>query len=267
MLGSKLTPCAETYSYKSWLVVSQDRYSVQDIEQMERELCEYLGWRLDISHDALDALRASLSHEFALSVPDSDSGVGCDVVPWELATELEHVARHGYEFLCLPSPSTPLRSHPVLSSPSSSSSFSSVSSPPFGFSPPSDFSPPPFGSSPPSTPSSSSSQETSTPHTPDLPGFVDSSTYFPDDILHHPLVKSTLRSRTSLLWTQEPGIGGDGDDYGLPIDPLLCLEGTAMHQDMHYGIMFPDDYETPVSIVPHALRIPTVPLPRICFDD
>src|SRR4051812_48523189 len=45
MIASKVV-CDESYSNKSWCVVAQHMFSLQDMNQMEREMCGYLNWDL-----------------------------------------------------------------------------------------------------------------------------------------------------------------------------------------------------------------------------
>ncbi|KAH7098699.1 hypothetical protein BKA62DRAFT_641908 [Auriculariales sp. MPI-PUGE-AT-0066] len=46
MIASKVV-CEDTYSNRSWCVVGQGIFSLKEINQMEREMCSYLDWRLN----------------------------------------------------------------------------------------------------------------------------------------------------------------------------------------------------------------------------
>jgi hypothetical protein len=45
MIASKMT-CDDIYSSQSWCLVSRNMLTLEDVNQMEKELCEYLDWHL-----------------------------------------------------------------------------------------------------------------------------------------------------------------------------------------------------------------------------
>ena len=47
MLASKII-CDDTYSNKSWCIVGQGMFALREINQMEREMCSYLEWQLNV---------------------------------------------------------------------------------------------------------------------------------------------------------------------------------------------------------------------------
>jgi len=47
MLSSKII-CDDTYSNKSWCIVGQGMFALQEINQMEQEMCSYLEWQLNV---------------------------------------------------------------------------------------------------------------------------------------------------------------------------------------------------------------------------
>ena len=47
MLASKVI-CDDTYSNKSWSIVTQGMFQLREINQMEREMCQYLEWELNV---------------------------------------------------------------------------------------------------------------------------------------------------------------------------------------------------------------------------
>ncbi|KAG2120261.1 hypothetical protein DEU56DRAFT_928467 [Suillus clintonianus] len=47
MLASKVI-CDDTYSNKSWSIVAQGMFQLREINQMEREMCQYLEWELNV---------------------------------------------------------------------------------------------------------------------------------------------------------------------------------------------------------------------------
>ena len=47
MIASKVM-CDDTYSNKSWGIVAQGMFTLCEINQMEREMCGYLEWELNV---------------------------------------------------------------------------------------------------------------------------------------------------------------------------------------------------------------------------
>ncbi|RDX47704.1 cyclin-like protein, partial [Lentinus brumalis] len=45
--------CDDTYLNKSWSIVGQGMFALREINQMEREMCSYLEWQLNIEPSAL----------------------------------------------------------------------------------------------------------------------------------------------------------------------------------------------------------------------
>ncbi|KIO13908.1 hypothetical protein M404DRAFT_449953 [Pisolithus tinctorius Marx 270] len=52
MLASKVI-CDDTYSNKSWGIVAQGMFQLREINQMEREMCQYLEWELNVDPSTL----------------------------------------------------------------------------------------------------------------------------------------------------------------------------------------------------------------------
>ncbi|TXT11830.1 uncharacterized protein COLE_02240 [Cutaneotrichosporon oleaginosum] len=48
MIASKVI-CDDTYSNQSWCIVGQKMFQLKEINQMEREMCGYLEWNLNVS--------------------------------------------------------------------------------------------------------------------------------------------------------------------------------------------------------------------------
>jgi hypothetical protein len=63
MIASKVI-CDDTYSNKSWCVVGQGMFSLREINQMEREMCGYLDWQLNVPHTDLETFTAKVEAEF-----------------------------------------------------------------------------------------------------------------------------------------------------------------------------------------------------------
>ncbi|OJT04597.1 hypothetical protein TRAPUB_4687 [Trametes pubescens] len=51
MIASKVI-CDDTYSNKSWSIVSQGMFALREINQMEQEMHSYLDWQLNIKANA-----------------------------------------------------------------------------------------------------------------------------------------------------------------------------------------------------------------------
>ncbi|KAH7070886.1 hypothetical protein BKA62DRAFT_773813 [Auriculariales sp. MPI-PUGE-AT-0066] len=55
--------CDDTYTLESWGIVSRAMFSHKEINQMERELCRYLNWGLNVEPDALAQFEAKVLKE------------------------------------------------------------------------------------------------------------------------------------------------------------------------------------------------------------
>jgi len=64
MLASKII-CDDTYSNKSWCIVGQGMFALREINQMEREMCSYLEWQLNVDPTTLRDFQARVQHDFA----------------------------------------------------------------------------------------------------------------------------------------------------------------------------------------------------------
>lgn len=67
MIASKVV-CDDTYSNKSWAVVGQGMFQLREINQMEREMCGYLEWHLNIDYLELDEFTKKVQSEFGTGV-------------------------------------------------------------------------------------------------------------------------------------------------------------------------------------------------------
>ena len=71
MIASKIV-CDDTYSNKSWTVVGQGMFSLHEINQMEREMSEYLGWDLigaGVDSKDLDEFEKQIRREYVKDGP------------------------------------------------------------------------------------------------------------------------------------------------------------------------------------------------------
>jgi hypothetical protein len=64
MLASKII-CDDTYSNKSWCIVSQGMFALWEINQMEHEMCSYLEWQLNVDLLTLNDFESCVHHNFA----------------------------------------------------------------------------------------------------------------------------------------------------------------------------------------------------------
>ncbi|KAF8653280.1 hypothetical protein AX16_003982 [Volvariella volvacea WC 439] len=65
MISSKVI-CDDTYSNKSWTIVAQNMFSLREINQMEREMCNYLDWELTVDKAMLDNFSSYLDRYFSI---------------------------------------------------------------------------------------------------------------------------------------------------------------------------------------------------------
>lgn len=63
MIASKVV-CDDTYSNKSWAVVGQGMFQLKEINQMEREMCGYLEWQLNVDYIQLEEFTDDVSDRF-----------------------------------------------------------------------------------------------------------------------------------------------------------------------------------------------------------
>ncbi|KAG8689803.1 hypothetical protein FRC08_010774, partial [Ceratobasidium sp. 394] len=68
MIASKVI-CDDTYSNKSWCVVSQGMFTLCKINQMEREMCGYLEWVLNVKPEDLCNFEAMIRKEYGSALP------------------------------------------------------------------------------------------------------------------------------------------------------------------------------------------------------
>lgn len=62
MIASK-SSCDDTYSNKSWAIVGQGLFSLREINQMERELFGYLGYKVNVSPEELEVFTYELEQD------------------------------------------------------------------------------------------------------------------------------------------------------------------------------------------------------------
>jgi hypothetical protein len=66
MIASKVI-CDDTYSNKSWCIVAQNLFTLREINQMEREMCNYLDWELTVDDPILSNFQAMVKEDFRSS--------------------------------------------------------------------------------------------------------------------------------------------------------------------------------------------------------
>lgn len=82
MLASKVE-CDDTYSNKSWTIVGQGLFSLSEINQMERELFGYLGFRVNVQNEELQEFVAGLAQGRINAPPmqPPSPAMGVDALP------------------------------------------------------------------------------------------------------------------------------------------------------------------------------------------
>jgi hypothetical protein len=68
MIASKVL-CDETYSNESWGIVAQEMFVLKELNQMEREMCGYLEWNLNVLSEEVIEFEASLRAEYSTEAP------------------------------------------------------------------------------------------------------------------------------------------------------------------------------------------------------
>jgi hypothetical protein len=63
MIASKVI-CDDTYSNKSWSIVAQGMFTLREINQMEREMCNYLDWELTVDNPILSNFQVMVKDDF-----------------------------------------------------------------------------------------------------------------------------------------------------------------------------------------------------------
>ncbi|KAJ6456347.1 hypothetical protein C8R47DRAFT_1248872 [Mycena vitilis] len=64
MVASKVI-CDDNYSNKSWTIIAQCLFTLREINQMEREMCNYLDWELTVDNPILSNFEGMVNHDFA----------------------------------------------------------------------------------------------------------------------------------------------------------------------------------------------------------
>ncbi|KAF6751050.1 hypothetical protein DFP72DRAFT_909176 [Ephemerocybe angulata] len=64
MIASKVI-CDDTYSNKSWSIATQKMFNLREVNQMERELCNYLDWELTVDNPILSNFETAVRRDFA----------------------------------------------------------------------------------------------------------------------------------------------------------------------------------------------------------
>jgi hypothetical protein len=62
MIASKVI-CDDTYSNQSWSIVAQKMFALKEINQMEREMCGYLEWNLNVQGEEVVNFEAKIRAE------------------------------------------------------------------------------------------------------------------------------------------------------------------------------------------------------------
>jgi hypothetical protein len=112
MLASK-SSCDDTYSNKSWTIVSQGLFSLREVNQMERELFGYLGFKVNVEMEELVVFRDLLLNGDIAAVVDCGSAQ-CSPNPATMVSSSSSAMDRGCE---TPTSRTPTKSISVDSAP------------------------------------------------------------------------------------------------------------------------------------------------------
>lgn len=80
MIASKVV-CDDTYSNKSWAVVGQGMFQLREINQMEREMCGYLEWQLNVDYLELESFTEKVQSEFGSGTLNTILPVTSSIAP------------------------------------------------------------------------------------------------------------------------------------------------------------------------------------------
>ncbi|TDL18315.1 hypothetical protein BD410DRAFT_880562 [Rickenella mellea] len=70
MIAPKVV-CDDTYLNKSWAVVGQGMFALREINQMEREMCAYLEWHLNVPGEDLEKFEKEVRKIYSHALPYS----------------------------------------------------------------------------------------------------------------------------------------------------------------------------------------------------
>ncbi|TCD64563.1 hypothetical protein EIP91_003921 [Steccherinum ochraceum] len=172
MLASKVI-CDDTYSNKSWSIVGQGMFALREINQMEREMCSYLEWQLNVDPAQLADFEVKVRRDFkgqgpypTYSLPSPAPSPMPSTTPYNKTTPLQPPSFVAGGRAASKSPPKPAAPSPVPSPARSGSGSSSSYAPPT----------PPMSPSSPDTPDayhSTSTSPASTVSPPTPPGHED----------------------------------------------------------------------------------------------
>ncbi len=83
MIASKVI-CDDTYSNQSWSIVAQKMFALKEINQMEREMCGYLEWNLNVAGEEVISFENSIRADHgprAVARAPSTSSSSCSDIP------------------------------------------------------------------------------------------------------------------------------------------------------------------------------------------
>ena len=91
MIASKVI-CDDTYSNKSWCVVGQGMFSLREINQMEREMCSYLKWVLNVKPEELSEFEAEVKRDYGVGGAKAPAPISTSPVRSATITPIPFVA-------------------------------------------------------------------------------------------------------------------------------------------------------------------------------
>ncbi|EJT51279.1 hypothetical protein A1Q1_07522 [Trichosporon asahii var. asahii CBS 2479] len=126
MIASKVI-CDDTYSNQSWCIVGQKMFSLKEINQMEREMCTYLEWKLNVTGEEVAEFEARVRAEHGPVRRSATSEVSMASVSPAVSVAGSSSAAAAAAAAAYPSPkSTPDPSRPIRPVPAPSKRGSSA---------------------------------------------------------------------------------------------------------------------------------------------
>ena len=104
MIASKII-CDDTYSNKSWCIVGQGMFALREINQMEREMCSYLEWILNVKPKELAEFEAEVKKDYssggakATDIPAAPAATTATTT-WNIAIRPANLSSTGLKPIC-----------------------------------------------------------------------------------------------------------------------------------------------------------------------
>ena len=89
MIASKVN-CDDIYPNKYWCIASQGMFALREIDQMEREMCSYLEWQLNVEPSALKEFESMVRRDFKGPGPHPALDTTCPIERTLRPSETKH---------------------------------------------------------------------------------------------------------------------------------------------------------------------------------